>query len=281
MHGAAPGMEMINLSPDTLLGKCHKMPQQVGRQAGSPRLEGLIDLLSGINAAAILVRTGSSHGMEYQHSKLPPHGYQSRLSCFLHNFPSPSFPPARTCAHKTPSCVPLTQPQLTAPVPLAKCFPLGSCCADECGAALTSALQDPLSCSPDHVNMAKCIDLHFLPSLSPIAPTPRQPWVEVTDASLMAVIAPLCLTRSLPQMETSGEWLFNWQSIAFYCAATASGVSGLSCPSLGQQGSQGTKHLGQGTAEGDLPWGYVPSCLLVQPCSMCLHRLFLAAQFAL
>lgn len=34
MHGAAPGMEMINLSPDTLLGKCHKMPPQVGRQAG-------------------------------------------------------------------------------------------------------------------------------------------------------------------------------------------------------------------------------------------------------
>lgn len=143
---------------------------------------------------------------------------------------------------------------------------MGSCCAGECGAEVTSALWDPPSCSQSTSTWQSASISIFSP-LSPIAPGPRQPGVEVTDASLMAVIAPLCLTRTLPQLETSGEWLFNWQSIAFYCAATASGVSGPSRPGSGQWGSQGTKHLGQGTAE-SAPLG---SCPQLSPGTAMLH----------
>lgn len=44
---------------------------------------------------------------------------------------------------------------------------------------------------------------------SPVGPLAAAAWVDVTDASLMAIIAPSHFTQLLPQPQISREWLFN------------------------------------------------------------------------
>lgn len=61
-------------------------------------------------------------------------------------------------------------------------------------------------------------------------------WVDVTDASLMAIIAPSHFTQLLPQPQISREWLFNRQSIVFYNVVTDARVElwGPLCCTLGK-----------------------------------------------
>lgn len=93
--------------------------------------------------------------------------------------------------------------------------------------------------------------IYFLPSPAPIADGPGRgqhpgsragplvtaAQVDVTDASLMAIISPSHFTWPLPQLQISRECLFNRWLIAFYYAATAACVelpSPLCCESGGR-----------------------------------------------
>lgn len=93
--------------------------------------------------------------------------------------------------------------------------------------------------------------IYFLPSLAPIADGPGRgqhpgsrvgplitaAQVDVTDASLMAIISPSHFTRPLPQLQISRECLFNRWLIAFYYAATAACVD-LPSPSCCKSGGR-------------------------------------------
>lgn len=45
--------------------------------------------------------------------------------------------------------------------------------------------------------------------------------LDMTDAFLVAIIAPSHFTQTLPRLQISREWLFNRRSIAFYYVVTA------------------------------------------------------------
>lgn len=127
---------------------------------------------------------------------------------------------------------------------------VGSCCVllgeGGCGAAV--ALHFGVRSMSTWPRASRSID--FLPSPALIADGPgrgQRPGscagplvtaaqVDVTDASLMAIIAPSHFTRPLPQPQISREWLFNRQSIAFYDAATAARMElwGPSCHGSGR-----------------------------------------------
>lgn len=91
------------------------------------------------------------------------------------------------------------------------------------------------SLSLEDVSVAKGIKLHLFHPLSlscsdgpgrgqhpgsHVGPLVTAAWADVTDASLMAIIAPSHFTQLFPQPQISREWLFNRQSIVFYNVVT-------------------------------------------------------------
>lgn len=125
-HGAAPGMEMINLSPDTLLGKCHKMPPQVGRQAGRLPPAGGTDQFTAWDRCC---RHPGVHrvllwdGISVLQNAAP--WLSEQADPLLTQLSQPQFSPSQDVCSQTPSRAPLTQPQPHSPCPMGKVFPFG------------------------------------------------------------------------------------------------------------------------------------------------------------